>query len=235
LRPHIKRWEQSQRRLLLVGMMLALFPVTMINARPHAGLQPTPLTGGIMLKGKRIGILATDGFEQSELVEPLKQLREKTSAEVKVIAPQAGSIRGVKGKEWGDEVPVDATLDEVSADDFDTLVLPGGVYNPDALRQNEKAIGLIKDMFAAKKPIAAICHGPWLLAEAGLVRGRKVTSYPSIKTDLVNAGGLWVDEEVVVTQALITSRNPGDLPAFIGKIIEETREGKHEDRVTQAA
>lgn len=187
-----------------------------------------------MLQGKKIAILATDGFEQSELTEPLNKLKA-TGADVKVVAPEGGTIRGVKGEGWGDSVNVDATLDEVSAEDFDTLVLPGGLYNPDTLRQNGKAVSFVKNMFTAKKPIAAICHGPWLLIEADIVRGRKVTSYPSIKTDITNAGGLWVDEEVVVSQALITSRSPKDLDAFIAKTVEETREGVHEHRVTQAA
>jgi len=187
-----------------------------------------------MLQGKRIAILATDGFEQSELTVPLDTLR-KADADVTVVGLESGTIRGVKGHEWGEETQVDATIDEVSAENFDTLVIPGGLYNPDALRQNEKAVSFVRDMFNAKKPVAAICHGPWMLIEADIVRGRRLTSYPSIRTDVTNAGALWVDEEVVVDQALITSRSPADLDAFCAKIIEETREGKHEHRVTKAA
>lgn len=187
-----------------------------------------------MLQGKRIAILATDGFEQSELTEPLNTLRD-AGADVKVVSPKGGEIRGVKGHEWGDSVPVDVDLDAASTDDFDTLVLPGGLYNPDALRATPKAVKFVRRMFEAKKPIAAICHGPWLLVEADVVRGRKLTSYPSIKTDLVNAGALWVDEEVVVHQGLITSRSPADLEPFCAKIVEETLEGRHDHRVTEAA
>lgn len=187
-----------------------------------------------MLQGKRIAILATDGFEESELKEPLERLRG-ADAEVRIVSLEPGAIRGESGGQWKDTVPVNHTIDEVSANDFDTLVIPGGLYNPDTLRANEKAVSFVRDMFNAKKPIAAICHGPWLLVEAGIARGRKLTSYPSIRTDITNAGGLWVDEEVVVDQALITSRSPEDLDAFIAKIIEETREGRHEDRLTKAA
>ena len=127
---------------------------------------------------------------------------------------------------------VDITVDEISAEDFDTLVIPGGLYNPDKLRSNSKVVRYVRAMFDAKKPVAAICHAPWLLVEADIARGRKLTSYPSIKTDIINAGGQWVDEPVVVHQTLITSRSPKDLDAFIAKIIEETREGRHEHRVT---
>jgi len=187
-----------------------------------------------MLHGKRIAILATDGYEQSELTEPLKRLRD-ANADVRIVSLEKGDIRGENNGQWADRVAVDKTVDEVSADDFDTLVIPGGLYNPDTLRSNSKAVSFVRAMFDAKKPVAAICHAPWLLVEAGIVRGRKLTSYPSIKTDIINAGGLWVDEPVVVHQALITSRSPKDLDAFIAKIIEETREGRHEHRVTTEA
>jgi protease I len=187
-----------------------------------------------MLQGKRIAILATEGYEQSELTEPLKRLRE-VDADVRIVSLGEGSIRGESNGQWGDSVSVNETVDHVSSDDFDAVVIPGGLYNPDQLRANSDAVGFVRSMFDAKKPIAAICHGPWLLVEAGIARGRKLTSYPSIRTDITNAGGLWVDEEVVVDQGLITSRSPKDLDAFIAKIVEETREGRHEDRVTRAA
>ena len=187
-----------------------------------------------MLQGKRIAILATDGYEQSELTEPLKRLRD-ADADVSIVSLKKGEIRGETNGQWADSVKVDKTVDEVSADDFDTLVIPGGLYNPDKLRTSSKAVSFVRSMFDAKKPIAAICHGPWLLIEADIVRGRKLTSYPSIRTDITNAGGLWLDEPVVVSQGLVTSRSPADLDAFCSKIIEETREGKHEHRVTSKA
>lgn len=182
-----------------------------------------------MLQGKRIAILATDGYEQSELTEPLERLRA-TDAEVKVVSLQKGKIRGMRGREWAEEVDVDAVVEDVSAEDFDSLVIPGGLLNPDTLRQDEAAVQLVRAMFDAKKPVAAICHGPWMLAQANVLRNRKVTSYPSIRTDLTNAGALWKDQEVVVDKGLVTSRSPADLDAFCDKVIEETREGRHEGR-----
>jgi len=167
-----------------------------------------------VLNGKHIAILATDGFEQSELQEP-KRLLESWGASVKVIAPgDARTIRGWKDKDWGEEVTVDAPLKGAKADDYDALVLPGGVINPDKLRIDTDAVALIKAFGGAGKPVAAICHGPWLLVESGLAKGRKVTSWPSLKTDLGNAGAEWTDAEVVVDGGLITSRKPGDIPAF---------------------
>lgn len=179
-----------------------------------------------MLDGRKVAILATDGFEHSELVEPQKALTE-AGAQVIVVSLAEGEIQGVKGHDWNGRVAVDTTVDAIQSTDFDALVLPGGVYNPDALRQNDRAVALVRAMMADKKPIAAICHGPWLLAEAGVVKGRKLTSYPSIKTDLINAGADWVDEEVVVDLGLVTSRSPADLPAFCAKTVEEMGEGKH--------
>jgi protease I len=179
------------------------------------------------LQGKKVAILATDGFEQSELFEPLKALLD-AGAQAVIVAPKPGSIQGWKHAEPGDKVLVDLMLDEADADDFDALVLPGGVMNPDALRINPKAVKFVKEFHTARKPIAAICHGPWLLAEADIVEGRRVTSWPSLKTDLRNAGAEWTDAEVVCDRGLVTSRKPDDLPAFNRKLIEEIAEGRHE-------
>lgn len=171
------------------------------------------------LNDKRVAILATDGVEQEELTDPRKALQE-AGAEVHVIAPKAGEIRAWNHKEWGDNLPVDKTVDEVQASDYDALVLPGGVMNPDQLRQNEQAVSFTRAFADANKPIAAICHAPWLLINADIVRGRRLTSYPSLQQDLENAGAKWVDEEVVVDGGLVTSRRPADIPAFNKKTIE---------------
>jgi protease I len=173
-----------------------------------------------MLDGKRIAILATDGFEQVELTEPKKSL-ERAGANVDVISIRAGEIQGLNHMEKGDKVRVDKTLAQANPRDYDNLVLPGGVSNPDQLRMDEKAVAFVKSFFDEGKAVAAICHGPWTLIEAGVVKGRKMTSWPSLKTDLKNAGATWVDEEVVVDRGLITSRNPNDLPAFNRKMLEE--------------
>jgi protease I len=165
------------------------------------------------LTGKRIAILATNGFEQSELLEPQRAL-QTAGAETRVVSLEKGEIKGWTANNWGQAVPVDLTIDEAQPDDFDGLLLPGGVMNPDRLRLSSKAVQFARAFFDAHKPIAAICHGPWLLVEAGIVKGRTLTSWRSLKTDIVNAGGKWVDQEVVNDAGLITSRMPADIPAF---------------------
>ncbi len=181
------------------------------------------------LNGKRVAILATDGFEQSELFEP-KQALEEAGAEVFVVAPKEGSIRAWSKKDWGESCGVDMTLDIANPAEFDALVLPGGVMSPDTLRINDKAIEFIQGFTNSGKPIAAICHGPWTLIETGFVDGRTLTSWPSIKTDLINAGAQWVDRSVVVDNGLVTSRKPDDLADFNRKMIEEFCEGAHTPR-----
>ena len=179
------------------------------------------------LDGKKIAILATDGVEQVELTEPWKTL-EDAGAEIELVSVEDGEIQGVNHMDKGDRFPVDRTLDEAKAADYDGLVIPGGVANPDTLRMDERAVSLVRDFMERDKPVAAICHGPWLLVEADLVRGRMLTSWPSLQTDIRNAGGDWVDEEVHVDSGLVTSRKPDDLPAFCAKIVEEFAEGVHE-------
>lgn len=180
------------------------------------------------LKGKNVAILATDGFEPSELLEPKKAL-EEAGATAHVVSPKkAGdTIRGFDHEGWSDPVTVDASLAEADVDTYDALHLPGGVLNPDALRLELDAVDFVKKFFAQHKPVAAICHGPWMVIEAGAANGRRMTSYPSIRTDVQNAGATWVDEEVVVDQGLVTSRSPKDLSAFNAKLLEEIHEGKH--------
>jgi protease I len=181
----------------------------------------------------RIAILATDGYERSELRFPLEALREH-GAKVDVISPGSGEIRSWDEKDWGDSVTVDHTLGDVSVEAYDALVLPGGQINPDVLRTDDAAVSFVRKFAETGKPLAAICHGPWMLVEADVVRGRDVTSWPSIRTDLVNAGANWQDSEVVVDQAIITSRNPGDLQAFVDKIVEEVQEGRHVREIERA-
>ena len=171
------------------------------------------------LKDRRIAILATTGFEQSELVDPREALKG-AGAKVDVVSPKEGRIRGWKIDDWGDEVAVDVPLAEADAEAYDALILPGGVLNPDNLRTNEAAVGFVRSFFEQHKPVAAICHGPWTLVEADVLNGRRVTSYPSIRSDLINAGAHWEDAEVVEDDGLVTSRNPDDLPAFNRKIME---------------
>lgn len=181
------------------------------------------------IEGKRIAVLATHGFEQSELEKPVDHLRA-AGAEVHVVSLKPGEIKGWQDKDWGNPVPVDAVLSEVDAADYDALVLPGGQMNPDLLRVEPEAIAFIKAFWDAGKVIGAICHAPWLLVEAGIVKGRKVTSYGSIQTDVKNAGGLWEDSEVVTDKGLVTSRKPDDIPAFNAKLVEEIAEGTHQRR-----
>ncbi len=183
----------------------------------------------MQIKGKKILILATNGFEQSELEAPRDKLRQ-AGATVDVVAPQQGQIRGWDHTDWGRPVAVDKTLDAVTADDYDAIVLPGGQINPDLLRVNQKALDLIRAFYKQKKIVAAVCHAPWLLIETGVIKGRKATSYHSIKTDVINAGAKWEDSAVVTDEGIITSRNPGDLDAFAQKIIEEVAEGRHARR-----
>ena len=187
------------------------------------------------LDGKKVAILATDGFEQDELFSPLEALQQ-ANAEVKIVSPSEGKeIKGWKYTDWGKTVKVDVPLDKARAEDFDALVLPGGVINPDHLRREPAAVQFVKAFLKTGKPVAAICHGPQMLIEADVVRGRKLTSFASIKTDLKNAGAEWVDQGVVVDNGLVTSRSPDDLPAFNAKMIEEIAESVHMRQPTKLA
>jgi protease I len=178
------------------------------------------------LNGKKIAILATEGFEQSELEKPREAL-DAAGATTHIVSPKDGQIRAWAESDFGDTFDVDVKLDDANPDDYDALLLPGGVLNPDKLRLIPDAVQFARSFFAAGKPVAAICHGPQLLIEADVVRGRKMTSYPSVKKDLMNAGAKWVDEPVVVDQGLVTSRKPADIPQFNAKMIEEFAEGEH--------
>lgn len=178
------------------------------------------------LSGKTIAFLATDGFEQIELTEPWAKIKQ-AGAKIHLVSPQAGKIQGMHHDKLGDLFTVDKTIDQAKVEDYDGLVLPGGVANPDALRTSPPCVSFVRDFFKLAKPVAAICHGPWLLVEADVVHQRKVTSWPSLKTDLENAGAEWVDEAVVSQQGLVTSRKPDDLPEFCSKVIEQFAEGTH--------
>jgi protease I len=181
------------------------------------------------LDGLKVAILATEGFEQSELFEPRKAL-DDAGAQTRVVSPAKGEVQGWKHFDRGDKVRVDVPLDQANAADFDALMLPGGVANPDQLRMIPQAVQFVRGFFDAGKPVAAICHAPWMLIEAGAAKGRTVTSWPSLKTDLINAGAKWVDQEVVTDNGLVTSRKPQDIPAFNRKMIEEFGEGRHAQR-----
>ncbi|WP_144282720.1 type 1 glutamine amidotransferase domain-containing protein [Chryseobacterium echinoideorum] len=178
---------------------------------------------------KKIAILATHGFEESELSSPKEHL-EQQGWTAHIVSPESGSIKAWSGKDWGKEYSVDKKLSEASASDYDALVLPGGVINPDQLRTNEEALSFVKDFFKQHKPVAAICHGPQILINADAVEGRNMTSVQSISKDLKNAGAKWEDSEVVVDSGLVTSRTPEDLPAFNAKLVEEVKEGKHQEQ-----
>jgi deglycase len=199
------------------------------DASPNARSQEGDNTMASNLKGKNVAILATDGFEQSELTEPRKALDDAGATTV-VIAPKAGAIKGWHVKDWGESVKVDKTLDDANPNDYDALVLPGGVMNPDHLRMNPAAVNFVRQFVSTGKTTAAICHGPWTLLEAGALSGKTVTSWPSLKTDLKNAGANWVDQAVAADGALITSRKPDDIPAFSRAIIDSMSRGVHNTR-----
>lgn len=184
------------------------------------------------LSNKRVAALVDNGFEQSELLEPKKAL-EAAGAKVDIVSPQKIKVRGWKHGDWGDDVAVDRQLDGANADEYDALLLPGGVMNPDKLRMNPKAVQFVKAFVDSGRPIAAICHAPWTLIEAGAVNGRTMTSWPSLTNDLKNAGATWVDREVVVDNGLVTSRKPDDIPAFNKKMIEEFAEGRHDRKTSR--
>ncbi len=186
------------------------------------------------LKDKKVAFLVTDGVEQVELTEPWKAV-ENEGGSPELVSLESGEIQGFEHLDKADTFKVDRTVSDASHDDYAGLVLPGGVANPDFLRADEDAVKFVRSFFEAGKPVAAICHGPWTLVEADVVRGRRITSWPSLQTDIRNAGGEWVDEEVVVDEGLVTSRNPDDLPAFCDKLVEEICEGRHEGQALQTA
>ncbi len=186
------------------------------------------------LKGKRVAILATDGVELATLTEPRKAL-DDAGAKTILVSPKDKKIKGWDSDHWGDELRVDQPLNTARADDFDALLLPGGLMSPDQLRQDKRAVDFVKNIFQAGKPVASICHGAWLLVESGSVKGRTMTSYPSLHTDIKNAGGDWVDREVVTDMGLVTSRTPDDVQAFNSKMIEEFAEGVHTGRQAEAS
>jgi protease I len=181
------------------------------------------------LSGKKIAILVENGFEQVEMTKP-RQALNNAGAQTHLISPQSDTVQGWNHYDKGDEFPVDVQLDQANPNDYDALMLPGGTVNPDQLRMNQKAVQFVRSFFEAGKPVAAICHGLWTLVEADVVKGRTVTSWPSLQTDLKNAGATWVDKDVVVDNGLVSSRNPNDLPAFISKMLEEFAEGQHAEQ-----
>ena len=179
------------------------------------------------LQGKKVAILVAEGFEQVELTAP-RQALDEAGAETRIVSPAKGQVQGWNHFDKGDKFPVDVALDQARPQEFDALLLPGGVANPDQLRILPKAVDFIRHFFTEGKPVAAICHAPWPLIDADVVRGRTITSWPSLRTDLINAGARWVDQEVVVDNGLVSSRKPQDIPAFNRKMIEEIAEGKHQ-------
>ncbi|MDQ2823906.1 MAG: type 1 glutamine amidotransferase [Verrucomicrobiota bacterium] len=186
------------------------------------------------LEGKKVAILVADGFEQVEMTKPREALQE-AGADAKIVSLKSGKIQGMNHADKGDKFDVDLTLDEAKPDNFDALMIPGGLMNPDQLRATPEALDFVRHFFEEGKPVAAICHAPWVLIDAGVVRGRTLTSWPAIKTDVKNAGGNWVNEEVVVDNGLVTSRKPDDIPAFNEKMIEEFARGKHAPKREAAA
>jgi len=186
------------------------------------------------LQGKKIAFLAADGVEQVELTEPWKAVQE-AGGEPELLSIKSGEIQGFNHLDQGDTFGVDRQVSDASADEYDGLVLPGGVANPDFLRGDENAVGFVRDFFEQGKPVGVICHGPWTIVEAGAVKGRTVTSWPTLRTDILNAGGNWVDEEVCVDAGLVSSRKPDDLPAFCAKIVEEFAEGEHPEQAQKTA
>ena len=181
------------------------------------------------LNGKKVAILVENGFEESELIKPREALDE-AGAQTQIVSPAGKQVKAWRHTEWGQTLAVDVALENADPHKFDALLLPGGVLNPDKLRINRKALDFVRTFFSEGKPVAAICHGPWTLIDAGVIEGRRVTSWPSIRTDLINAGADWVDEEVVVDDGLVTSRKPDDIPAFNRKMIEEFAEGIHQHK-----
>lgn len=184
-----------------------------------------------LLKGKKVAVLVANGFEEVELTDPIRALKRE-GADVDIVSPEKDKVKAWSKSNWSDNYDVDVHLNNANASEYNALLLPGGRINPDYLRANDKAVNFVKSFFENGKPIAAICHGPWTMIETGALKGRTLTSYPSIKTDLKNSGANWVDEEVVVDQGLVTSRKPDDIPAFCRKMVEEFCEGVHEEQKT---
>ncbi|MEP6822885.1 MAG: type 1 glutamine amidotransferase domain-containing protein [Chthoniobacterales bacterium] len=186
------------------------------------------------LDGKKVAILVADGFEQVEMTKPREALKGE-GAETTIVSTKSGQIQGMNHADKGDKFDVDLTLEKAKANDYDALLIPGGLMNPDELRSTPEALEFTRHFFRTGKPVAAICHGPWVLIDAEVVKGRTLTSWPAIQTDVKNAGGNWVDEEVVVDNGLVTSRKPDDIPAFNEKMIEEFAEGKHAKQTENTA
>ena len=225
----------------MIGVTFSGYPHPSVEGlfRPEPAVGPQERTStkeakiSGKLEGKKVAILAADMFERVELEGPRDALKE-AGAQVEIVSLKTGEIQGFDHFDPANKVQVDRAVEEVSADEYDALMLPGGVGNPDQLRGDENAVGFVSDFFEQGKPVAAICHAPWVLVEAGVVRGRKLTSWPTLQTDIRNAGGNWVDEQVVVDSGLVTSRKPDDIPAFNDKMIEEFAEGRHQEQAEKA-